>query len=73
MKSTTVDGRKILEARELAGLTQEGLGKKIGVDRSTVSFWESGTKSPRGANFRSLCRILKCKPVDLLVTDDQAA
>ncbi|WP_027944237.1 helix-turn-helix transcriptional regulator [Amycolatopsis taiwanensis] len=73
MRSTTIDGRKVQQAREFAGLTQEGLGKKIGVDRSTVSFWESGTKSPRGANFRALCKVLKVKPSDLVASNDQAA
>lgn len=33
--------------RERAGITQEDLAQVLGVDRATVSRWESGERDPR--------------------------
>lgn len=76
MRSRKVDGLKIQEVRELAGLSQEDLARKIKVDRSTIAHWESKNpvRQPSSANFRALCRALKADPTSLLVvSDDQAA
>lgn len=35
-------GKFIAELRRRAGLTQEALGKKIGVTNKTISRWENG-------------------------------
>ena len=39
-------GRRITQARALAGLTQEQLAASVGVARRTVNHWENGTRAP---------------------------
>lgn len=38
----TTLGEHIRESRQLSGLTQEALAKKVGVSRAAVSLWEQG-------------------------------
>ena len=68
MRTTTVDGAKIANLRELAGMTQVELAAKLGLDRSAIAHWETGRKSPGAATFKRLCKALAVKPADLLVT-----
>jgi transcriptional regulator with XRE-family HTH domain len=35
--------------RELSGLSQQEVAAAVGVDAATVSRWESGRRTPRGA------------------------
>jgi transcriptional regulator with XRE-family HTH domain len=45
-------------AQELRGsLTQVQFGKKLGVDRSTISLWESGRSYPDPENLSKLARL----------------
>ncbi len=39
---------RIALARKQAGLSQEQLGKKLGVSRQAVSKWESGVSQTKG-------------------------
>lgn len=39
-------GRRIREARELKGMTQEELATKLGTGKSTVSKYENGSINP---------------------------
>lgn len=74
MKSVRVDGDAIRKAREFAGFTQPELAKKLGIDQSSVSHWESSRKAPGPVNFKKLCRALRVSRESLLVVpDDQAA
>ena len=57
---------KLKELREKRKLTQEELGKMLGVDRTTVTKWESGENMPRAGLLLDLAKILKCK-VDVLL------
>jgi transcriptional regulator with XRE-family HTH domain len=69
-----VDGQAVKQARELAGFTQAALAKKLGVDRSSIAYWESSTRQPSAANFKKLCRLLGVGRDSLLVvSDDRAA
>ncbi len=52
-----------------AKLTQEEVADKIGVDRSTVAKWETGTASPRADKLPLLARILNCTVDELLSTE----
>ena len=46
-------GERIKNLRESRGLSQEGLGKILGVDRTTIVKWETGASRPT----RSLKRL----------------
>ena len=45
--------RRIL-LRELAGLSQEALGERLGVHRSTISRWETGKRDSTDRRYRSV-------------------
>lgn len=47
-------GREIRAARDAKGLSQPALAKLLGVDKSTISHWESGRNGPRPAVARRL-------------------
>ena len=51
-------GKLIKTWRILSEMTQAELAKKIGVSRSTVGFWESGTKEPSATHFIRLVTIM---------------
>ena len=36
--------------RQVLGLSQQELGKRVGVDRSTIHSWEKGLTEPKGKN-----------------------
>lgn len=40
-------GQRIRELRIDAGISQQKLAEEIGVNRSAVSFWESGINEPK--------------------------
>lgn len=40
-------GRRLKEARERAGLTQEGLGRLVGVTGSSITNYEKETSHPK--------------------------
>jgi Zn-dependent peptidase ImmA (M78 family)/DNA-binding XRE family transcriptional regulator len=46
------------ELRELAGLTQDALGEKVGVTRQTIAVWESGDRKPTIEQLGRLARAL---------------
>lgn len=58
-------GEKIKEYRERLGLSQAELAEGVGVDRSSVSLWESGKTMPTIKNLRRLAALFSCKPGDL--------
>lgn len=51
-------GEAISRARELAGLTQVELAKKMGVRQQSVGEWERGKTAPRAARLAQLSRLL---------------
>lgn len=66
MKTLTVVGALIAHHRELAGMNQPQLAKRLRVDQSTVSHWEADRRSPSPANLKRLCKVLDVKPADLI-------
>lgn len=59
-----MDGlRKFRVAR---GLTQDELARLLGVNRTTVTQWETGTNHPRATMLVKLAKILRCSVDDLL-------
>jgi len=52
------------ELRELAGMTQDVLGEKIGVTRQTIAVWESGDRKP---SIEQLGRLAKALGVSLSI------
>ena len=47
-------------------ITQDQLAKKLGVDRTTVTKWETGKSLPRSDVLRKLAGVLGCTIDDLL-------
>ena len=56
---------EIRAARKAAGLTQEGLAKRIGVGRATLSKYESGHIEPSISKLREIADALSCSLYDL--------
>lgn len=52
--------------REKAGLLQEELAKKMNVDQSAVSLWETGITFPSTKNLIKLSIIFNCTIDELL-------
>ncbi|WP_329069041.1 helix-turn-helix domain-containing protein [Amycolatopsis sp. NBC_01480] len=73
MRTREIDGEKIRQAREVAGLTQAKLAAILRIAPSTVGHWEIGNRSPVGANFRALCKALRITPAELTVDEPSVA
>lgn len=52
-------GKKIRDAREALGLTQDQLAKKLGVTRQAVGNWEKDINLPKGKRAGSVATVLK--------------
>ena len=61
---------RIRELRKLRGLSQEELARIVGVERSTVSKWETGEAKPRADLFVKLAKTLHCKVDDLFLPEN---
>ncbi len=57
---------RIRELRIAQKLSQQELATKLGIDRSTVAKWETGTHSPRTNKLRQLAKVLNCSLEELL-------
>ena len=57
---------KVREQRQKLGLKQEELAKLLGVERSTVTKWETGESKPRADMLVKLSSVLGCS-VDVLL------
>lgn len=53
-------------AREAVGMTQVEVAARLGLDPSSVNYWESGRKSPTAANLIRLVDIYQCSADELL-------
>lgn len=59
-------GRHLTELREAAGLTQQQLAGKLGVQQSNITFWERWDKPPRGEVLPKLADALGVSVDELL-------
>ena len=50
----------IAERRRAAGMTQEDLSARLGVDRSAVALWETGARTPGTERLPALAEALGC-------------
>ncbi len=57
------DRIKIL--REERHLTQKQVAKEVGIDQSTVSYWEKGRQEPNAIQRKRLCEFLGITQSDL--------
>lgn len=51
--------------RKHAGLKQKDIAEKMGVDRSTVTKWETSKAAPRASELPKLAKILNCTITEL--------
>jgi len=67
-KKDTALGRRMADARAAKGLSQTAVAVALGVDKTTVSKWESGDRTP---GLRLLLRLGELYSVsyDLLLVD----
>lgn len=61
---------KIKERRLAAKLTQKNVSDSLGVDRSTVACWETGTSLPRAEQLPKLADLFGCT-IDALFGREQ--
>lgn len=54
--ASMIIGQRIRELRIDAGISQQKLAEEIGVNRSAVSFWESGTNEPKATYIAKLAK-----------------
>ena len=59
-------GRRLVELRQAAGLTQMELAERIGTTHSNIGFWEISGTAPRGEVLPALARALGVS-VDVLL------
>ena len=64
-----INGKKLGEIRENAGLTQEELAKKVGVTRSSIYNYERGKQNPSDEVIDKICMILRVKKDDVEIQD----
>lgn len=64
-------GDRIKEMRNKLGLTQEELGKKLGVKRAAVNKWETGeVENIKRSTLEEMARIFRCRPSWIMDLDD---
>ena len=62
----TVFGEQLRQLRKAAGLTQEELAFRVGLDRTYISLLERGIKSPTLNTFFRLCKVLNQQPAAVI-------
>lgn len=64
-----VNGKRIRQLRKKTELTQEALGKKLGVIKQTVSSWENGISEPNSEVLSNMASIFDVS-IDYLLGND---
>lgn len=63
---------RIKHLREVNGMTQSALAKKLGITRSSINAWEMGISVPSTQNIVELSRIF-CVSTDYLLGVDKSS
>ena len=63
---------RIRELRQEKQLSQEELARRLGVDRSSVARWETGSNNPRMEKLLALAKIFGCS-LDELIRENRKA
>lgn len=58
--------KTIADYRKERGLSQENMGKALGVGQSAVAMWETGENLPRADKLPQLAEILGCSIDELM-------
>jgi len=66
----TTLGETIRKLRKVTGLSQKKLANLLGVDRSTVAFWESGRNHPRHKYLEKMATIFGVSPAVFYANGD---
>lgn len=53
-------------ARTKAGLTQTEVARRLGIDQSTVAYWETGKNTPRASMLVKLADLYCCTIDELM-------
>jgi transcriptional regulator with XRE-family HTH domain len=59
-------GMRLRAAREAVGLTQLDVGQRFGINKNTVSAWETGRGDPGVFRLMALSKLYKCSSESLL-------
>lgn len=63
---------KIIKEKRLEKkITQETLGKELGVKQGAVSAWESGKAIPKADKLPKLAKVLGCRVEDLFEQEEE--
>jgi transcriptional regulator with XRE-family HTH domain len=68
-KARPAQGKRLVELRKAAGLSQYELAEMLGVPQSNVAFWEQSEKPPRSDLLPKMADVLGVGIVDLLNTN----
>ena len=63
-------GERLQKARNLAGLSQDSVGREFGKGKGTVSAWETGRGAPDIYKLRKLCAMYKVSADEILGLKD---
>lgn len=64
-----INGVKLTEMREKAGMSQKALAKELGVTENTISNYETGKSNPSEGKVDKICFILKINKDDIEIHD----
>lgn len=60
----------ISKARKRSGMTQEDLAQRIGVNRATLSKYETGQIEPSISMLRKICNVLECSLQEIMSNEE---
>lgn len=64
-------GKKLLQLRKMAGLTQEQLAEKLNISRQTLSKWETGSSKPDWDSMVCISRLFQISLDELALEEGE--